>query len=176
MHAGANPFSPRRACLPSNTVWRGSAVRAKQIAMGRICKVAPGGASTCRTRRSERCPAALSFSAAGFCSPVRAGRGRCHASGARCKGGCSAKAVAPRAAQGFPSVTHVHVGAPAGRCPHCGLVLTVRQVEGGTRLSYDMWEWQRLCKQMALDSPVLCLLKRRGNGQPTPNDPAVRHC
>jgi hypothetical protein len=50
-------------------------------------------------------------------------------------------------------------------CPHCGLALTIRRVKGGTRINYSTREWRRLCKHIGLDSPVLCLLERRGNGR-----------
>jgi hypothetical protein len=49
-------------------------------------------------------------------------------------------------------------------CPHCGLVLTVRRVKGGTRLSYSTRDWRRLCRHIALDSPVLCILRERSDG------------
>lgn len=55
-------------------------------------------------------------------------------------------------------------------CPHCGLVLTVRRVKGGTRLSYSTRDWRRLCKHLALDSPVLCLIEPRSNGSARPLD------
>jgi hypothetical protein len=48
-------------------------------------------------------------------------------------------------------------------CHHCGLVLTIGQAKGGTRLSYDPAEWGRFCKHPALDSPVLCLLQGGGS-------------
>ncbi|HWE20902.1 MAG TPA: hypothetical protein VG758_27655 [Hyphomicrobiaceae bacterium] len=57
-------------------------------------------------------------------------------------------------------------------CPHCGLVLTIKRVKGGTRISYDPAEWRRLCNYPALDSPILCLVEKRGaNGPATPNRP-----
>lgn len=61
-------------------------------------------------------------------------------------------------------------------CPQCGLVVTIKRIKGGARLSYNAREWKRLCKNPELDSPVLCLLdkggraKRSGNGG-GPNGP-----
>ena len=45
-------------------------------------------------------------------------------------------------------------------CPHCGLTLTIAPDKRGTRISFAVKEWQRLCKFPDLDSPVLCLAKR----------------
>jgi hypothetical protein len=47
-------------------------------------------------------------------------------------------------------------------CPHCGLLLTLKPGKGGTRLTYNLQEWKRLCTHLDLESPVLCLLERRG--------------
>jgi hypothetical protein len=60
-------------------------------------------------------------------------------------------------------------------CPHCGLVLTIEEVQGSTRISYDPGEWQRLCRHLDLGSPALCLLeggdgphpRGYGSGRPT---------
>jgi hypothetical protein len=52
-------------------------------------------------------------------------------------------------------------------CPHCGLVLSINRVKGGTRITYDTREWRQRCKYVALDSPVLCMLlgsDRNGTG------------
>jgi len=77
------------------------------------------------------------------------------------------------AAESLAGVTQVPGDAQTLMCPHCGLALTVRRVEGSTRISYSTQEWRRLCKHIALDSPVLCLLKRRGNGSTgVPGGPA----
>jgi len=86
-----------------------------------------------------------------------------------------------RAAAFGPAARHLPAKAPRGVtqdpgdsqalvCPHCGLVLTVRRVKGGTRLVYSTRDWRKLCKHLALDSPVLCLLERRGNGGAAPLD------
>lgn len=53
-------------------------------------------------------------------------------------------------------------------CPHCGLVLTVSPVKGGTHITYSTRDWRRLCKHLALDSPILCLLERDANGGSAP--------
>lgn len=60
----------------------------------------------------------------------------------------------------LPAVTAASGGARTLVCPHCGLMLTIERVKRGTRLSYDAQEWRRLCKHIALDSPVLCLLEK----------------
>ncbi len=51
-------------------------------------------------------------------------------------------------------------------CPHCGLVVTIKRVKDGTRISYDPGEWQRLCRHPDLDSPALCFFEddEEGNG------------
>jgi hypothetical protein len=56
-------------------------------------------------------------------------------------------------------------------CPHCGLVLTIKRVKGGSRISYDPAEWRRLCKYQALDTPILCLIEKGGghDGPAVPN-------
>jgi hypothetical protein len=60
-------------------------------------------------------------------------------------------------------VTHAAGRALTLTCPRCGLALAVRQVKGGTHLSYNARDWKRLCKYPELDSPVLCLLEASGS-------------
>jgi hypothetical protein len=62
------------------------------------------------------------------------------------------------------AVTHDPGGTQTLSCPHCGLTLTVSRIKGGTRITYRIREWKRRCKHIALDSPVLCLIERPGNG------------
>jgi hypothetical protein len=61
-------------------------------------------------------------------------------------------------------------------CPHCGLVLTIEDVQGSTHISYDPGEWRRLCKHLDLDSPFLCLLQGGGGsgGSGSSQDPNGR--
>ena len=45
-------------------------------------------------------------------------------------------------------------------CPDCGLVFRVRRDASGSRLLYDVNDWQRRCKRLDLDDPALCLVQR----------------
>jgi len=45
-------------------------------------------------------------------------------------------------------------------CPHCGLTLVVSQQGVHQTIEYDMSEWQKRCRWQALQSPVLCLVRR----------------
>jgi hypothetical protein len=73
-----------------------------------------------------------------------------------------------RTVQAPPGVTKEPGHGQVLTCPHCGLVLTVRRVKGGRRLSYSTRDWRRLCKYIALDSPALCLLVGGGDGGAAP--------
>lgn len=60
-------------------------------------------------------------------------------------------------------ITHKRGDGGAGHaaaCPHCGLQLTITRDKLGTRVTFDLREWERLCKFPHLDSPVLCLIAR----------------
>jgi hypothetical protein len=50
------------------------------------------------------------------------------------------------------------------RCPHCGLVLTIEDVQGTSQITYDPAEWRRRCRFPDLDSPALCLLEGGAGG------------
>jgi hypothetical protein len=47
-------------------------------------------------------------------------------------------------------------------CPDCGLVLRVVRDPSGSKLVYDVNDWQRRCKRLHLDDPSWCLIRRDG--------------
>ena len=46
-------------------------------------------------------------------------------------------------------------------CPDCGLVVRVTRDAKGSKLIYDVNDWQRRCKHPDLDDPALCLVWRK---------------
>ncbi len=42
-------------------------------------------------------------------------------------------------------------------CPHCGLILTIKEGTAAPGLSYDAGEWRRRCKLREKHSPAFCL-------------------
>jgi hypothetical protein len=54
----------------------------------------------------------------------------------------------------------VTVPAKTITCPDCGLVLRVSRDTSGSRLLYDVNDWQRRCKRLHLDDPAWCLVQR----------------
>jgi hypothetical protein len=52
-------------------------------------------------------------------------------------------------------------------CPDCGLVLRVTRDATGSKLIYDVNDWQRRCKRLDHDDPAWCLV-RHGT---KPNEP-----
>jgi hypothetical protein len=92
-------------------------------------------------------------------------------------GGCGSRSPAISFLQGIgeghkaaaaPDRVTTHVAPRTIFCTHCGLVLTVEDAQGSTRISYDPGEWQRLCKHLDLGSPALCLLEGGGDGSGRP--------
>ena len=56
--------------------------------------------------------------------------------------------------------SHHRMRAEPITCPDCGLVVTLMPVPGGSTLLYDLEEWRRRCRQIALGGPVWCLVAR----------------
>jgi hypothetical protein len=70
--------------------------------------------------------------------------------------------TAPSSAPGLPSRVprQSPPGLPAEElaafpCPHCGLTLSLERGSDGT-LVYDVGQWTRKCRYLALQTPVLC--------------------
>ena len=47
-------------------------------------------------------------------------------------------------------------------CPDCGLVLRVSRNDTGSKLIYDVADWQRRCTRFDLGDPAYCLIRRDG--------------
>jgi hypothetical protein len=61
------------------------------------------------------------------------------------------------------------------QCPHCGLTLTIEDVQGSTQITYDPAEWRRRCQHLDLDSPALCLLEGGNGGSDVGRNGPARH-
>jgi hypothetical protein len=55
-------------------------------------------------------------------------------------------------------------------CPDCGLVLRLTRDKMGSKLIYDVNDWQRRCKRLEHKGPAWCLV-RHGT---KPNEPTGR--
>jgi hypothetical protein len=45
-------------------------------------------------------------------------------------------------------------------CPDCGLVLSVTRDKTGSKLTYNVKDWQRRCTRIEHDNPAWCLLRQ----------------
>ena len=50
-----------------------------------------------------------------------------------------------------------HVTKYTVACPHCGLIMTIRDGRSGLALDYDDKEWRERCKRGEKHSPAFCL-------------------